>query len=86
MTDEQSRLEYCLYIDESGDHVFKRLEDPSHRFLGLLGVWFRQDEYSAFADSWKKFKRGIFGSEDVVLHREDIVNRARRKGPFSALN
>ncbi len=77
---------YRLYVDESGDHTYNLLDDPSHRYLGLLGVWFRQvDDYVAFADSLESFKRNIFGprpDKPVVLHRSDIVNR---KGPFGLL-
>ena len=80
------RIRYRLYIDESGDHTYKLLDDPSHRYLALLGVWFRQhDHYTAFADDLERFKRDIFGprpDKPVVLHRSDIVNR---KGPFGLL-
>ena len=49
---------YRLYVDESGDHTFNLMEDPAHRYLALLGVWFRQaDEYVAFADDLERFKR-----------------------------
>ncbi|MFH0796420.1 MAG: DUF3800 domain-containing protein [Candidatus Omnitrophota bacterium] len=77
---------YRLYLDESGDHTYKLLEDPSHRYLGLLGVWFKQlDDYLAFADGLERFKRDIFGprpDRPVILHRSDIVNR---KGAFGVL-
>lgn len=77
---------YRLYIDESGDHAFKLLHDPSHRFLGLLGVWFLQTtDYVEFADGLEGLKRNIFGprpDKPVVLHRSDIINR---KGPFGIL-
>ena len=77
---------YRLYIDESGDHTYKLLGDPSHRYLALLGVWFRQhDHYTASADDLERFKRDIFGprpDKPVILHRSDITNR---KGPFGLL-
>jgi hypothetical protein len=77
---------YRLYIDESGDHTYKLLDQTSHRYLALLGVWFRQaDDYIAFADDLDRFKREIFGprpDRPVVLHRSDIINR---KGPFGVL-
>lgn len=77
---------YRLYIDESGDHTYNLLEDPSHRYLALLGVWFRwADDYVAFADDLERFKRAIFGprpDRPVVLHRSEIINR---KGPFGIL-
>jgi len=74
---------YRLYIDESGDHTYNLLDDPSHRYLALLGVWFRQaDDYLAFADDLEGLKREMFGlcpDNPVILHRSDIVNR---KGAF----
>ena len=66
-------------MDESGDHAYKLLDDTSHRYLALLGVWFEQaDDYVTFADDLEHFKRGIFGprpDKPVVLHRSDIINR-----------
>lgn len=78
---------YRLYVDESGDHSFNLLDNPAHRYLGLLGVWFRiADEYVTFADELEAFKRQFFGARPdnpVVLHRSDIINR---KGPFGILS
>lgn len=77
---------YRLYIDESGDHTFNLLEDPSRRYLCLLGVWFKlRGEYERFAEDLEKFKKTIFGfrpDKPVVLHRSEIVNR---KGAFGRL-
>lgn len=77
---------YRLYIDESGDHAYNLLDQASHRYLALLGVWFRQlDDYVAFAEDLERFKRDIFGprpDKPVILHRSDIINR---KGPFGLL-
>lgn len=79
-------VRYRLYIDESGDHTFNLLDDPAHRYLCLLGVWFKQDaEYPEFADRLERFKREIFGprpDKPIILHRSDIINR---KGPFGRL-
>jgi len=74
--EERSRL----YIDESGDHVFRHLDDPSHRYLCVLGSWFRGRDYGEFHSALQAFKqRHIPHSPDdpVVLHREDIVGRHR---------
>jgi len=77
---------YRLYIDESGDHTYNLLDQVSHRYLALMGVWFRQaDDYVQFADGLEAFKREIFGprpDRPVVLHRSDIINR---RGPFGRL-
>ena len=77
---------YRLYVDESGDHTYNLLDDPAHRYLALLGVWFRQsDHYAAFADDLERFKREMFGHRPdapVVMHRSDIINR---RGAFGLL-
>jgi len=77
---------YRLYIDESGDHAYNLLDELPHRYLALLGVWFRQeDDYINFADNLERFKRDIFGprpDKPVILHRSEIINR---KGPFGIL-
>lgn len=76
---------YRLYIDESGDHNYNLLQEPSHRYLALLGAWFRSDHYVTFADDLERFKRDIFGprpDKPVILHRSDIINR---KGAFGVL-
>jgi len=75
---------YRLYIDESGDHTFNLLDEPEHRFLALLGVWFEQSlDYVTFADALEALKRDIFGprpDKPVVLHRSDIINRKKAFG------
>jgi hypothetical protein len=80
------KTRYRLYIDESGDHTYKLLNDTSHRYLALLGVWFQQDKhYVEFADCLERLKRIIFGpspDKPIVLHRSKIINR---KGVFGQL-
>lgn len=74
---------YRLYIDESGDHAYKLLDDPSHRYLALLGVWFEQRvDYIDYENTMSAFKQSVFGHAEVHLHRSDIINR---KGPFGRL-
>jgi len=74
-----SRPRYRLYIDESGDHTYQKVEEFPHRYLALLGVWFQQgDDYNAFASDLERFKLSLFGQRPdnpVVLHRSDIINR-----------
>ena len=73
---------YRLYIDESGDHVYEHLADERHRYLCLLGCWFRGDSYEQFhanLEAFKKLHVPHSPDEPVILHREDIVNR---RGPF----
>jgi len=77
---------YRLYIDESGDHTYKRLTEVSQRYLALLGIWCRQrDEYVALHDGLERLRREVFGprpDDPVILHREDIINK---RGDFYVL-
>ncbi|NLD98021.1 MAG: DUF3800 domain-containing protein [Synergistaceae bacterium] len=71
---------YRLYVDESGDHVFKHLSDPAHRFLCLLGCWFRGGDYQRFHEGLVGLKQKHIPhnpDEPVVLHREEIINCRR---------
>jgi hypothetical protein len=83
---ESREPSFRLYIDESGHHSYKHLDDPAKRYLALLGVWFkRSDDYVEFADDLDSFKKEFFGprpDEPVILHRGDIINK---RGPFQIL-
>ncbi|MCX7012175.1 MAG: hypothetical protein NTW86_06360 [Candidatus Sumerlaeota bacterium] len=76
---------FRLYLDESGDHVFQHLDLVGHRYLCLLGCWFRNSEYLAFHEALVTFKKAHVPhhpDDPPVLHREDIMNR---RGSFKHL-
>lgn len=71
---------YRLYLDESGDHVFRETTETAHRFLCLLGCWFQNPAYVQFHEALERFKENHFHhhpDNPVILHREDIVNARR---------
>jgi hypothetical protein len=71
---------FRLYLDESGDHVFRATEEIAHRFLGLLGCWFQNVAYLQFHEEMEAFKKRFFHhhpDNPVILHREDIINRRK---------
>jgi hypothetical protein len=71
---------FRLYIDESGDHVYQETSEIAHRFLCLLGCWFRNPDYVEFHRSFENLKTKHFHhhpDDPVVLHREDIINKRR---------
>ena len=71
---------YRLYIDESGDHVFNRLEDLNHRYLCLLGCWLKGSDLRTLHVELEAFKQELLPhnpDDPVILHREDIVNRRK---------
>lgn len=68
---------FRLYVDESGDHVYKQTEINSHRYLCLLGCWFKNPDYLEFHNDLENFKRHYFHhhpDNPVILHREDMIN------------
>lgn len=76
---------YRLYLDESGDHVFREVMEPAHRFLCLMGCWFQNPDYLKFHESLEALKSRLLPhhpDDPVVLHREDMLN-ARKE--FKAL-
>jgi len=78
---------YRLYIDESGDHTYYKLEDPAKRYLGLTGIFIETEYYrTTFQPEMERFKQGHFPhnpDEPVILHLEEIINRI---GPFWRLS
>lgn len=76
---------YRLYIDESGDHVYRKTTEISHRYLCLLGCWFKNTDYLEFHNQIEKFKQAHFPhhpDNPVILHREDMINA---RGVFKSL-
>jgi hypothetical protein len=71
---------YRLYLDESGDHVYRQTTETAHRFLCLLGCWFQNPAYISFHQALESFKERFFHphpDNPVILHREDIINRRK---------
>lgn len=71
---------YRLYLDESGDHVFRETTEVAHRYLCLLGCWFRNPEYMKFNEALEALKLKYLPhhpDDPVVLHREDMINARR---------
>ena len=68
---------YRLYLDESGDHVFRETNEIAHRYLCLLGCWFRNPDYMKFHEALESLKTRHLPhhpDDPVVLHRDDMIN------------
>ena len=68
---------YRAYLDESGDHVFRETDELPHRYLRLLGCWFRNPEYLKFHEAIEALKTKYLPhhpDDPVILHREDMIN------------
>jgi len=71
---------YRLYIDESGDHVYRQTQELSHRFLALMGCWFCNPDYLRFHEALETLKSDHLPhhpDDPVTLHREDMINARR---------
>lgn len=51
-------MRFLLYVDESGDHTYDKLDDISHRDLGLTGIVieteFYRDEFHSQLEDLKQ--------------------------------
>jgi len=68
---------FRLYMDESGDHVYRETTETAHRFLCLLGCWFQNPDYLHFHETLESFKEHHLHhhpDNPVILHREDMIN------------
>lgn len=71
-------MRFRLYVDESGDHTYKNLEDVNRRYLGLTGVAVESEYYrSELQPKLETLKQAHFPhspDDPVILHREDLCN------------
>ena len=77
---------YRLYIDESGDHTYTSLHDPTRKYLGLTGTIFKKNDIPIFVQQLEDLKKKHFPydpDEPFVFSRKAIMHR---KGVFGRLN
>lgn len=76
-------MDYCVFIDESGDHNLQGGGDPAYPIFVLVAVLFQQREYVQKAiPTFTEFKLRHFHHEYVILHERDI---RKDLGLFSVL-
>ena len=78
---------YRLYVDESGDHTYKNLDDVNRRYLGLTGIAIESNYYRLeFQPKLEALKQVHFPhnpDEPLILHREELCNH---RYPFGVLD
>lgn len=78
--------EYRLYIDESGDHTYRNLEQLDRRYLGLTGVLMNQGLYNpGVPEGLEELKRKFFTYDPdrpPILVRRQLINK---RGAFGVL-
>lgn len=75
---------YRVFIDEVGHHNLNSADDPNERYLGLMGI-IASIEYAdtAMTAMLDSVKNDVFGTQSVVLHRREIINK--KPAPFDRL-
>jgi len=78
---------HTIYVDESGDHLYKNLDEISCRYLTMLGCIFNaKQDYFDMNDRMLEIKQKFWPSQHpdrpVIFHREDIL---RKRPPFHIL-
>ena len=75
---------YRLFIDEFGHDNLNTRNDPKEQFLSLTGVVLDLDgAHPRLTEQMNSVKIAAFGSNAVVLHRREIINK--KPPPFDAL-
>lgn len=62
---------YCLYLDESGNHGLTEINPQSPIFL-LCGILISEENYKEFRESLNEIKRKFWGDKSVIFHSRDI--------------
>ncbi|MBI2166551.1 MAG: DUF3800 domain-containing protein [Chloroflexi bacterium] len=79
-------MSYRVYIDESGDHSYKGLDDLSRRYLGLTGVVVLKARYNPYIpNSLESLKIRYFNYDSdnpPILTRKSLIER---KSAFGVL-
>lgn len=64
-------MKYYLFIDESGDHGLKTIDESFPVFV-LCGIIFSSDEHNKFVERMYEMKHVFWGTKGVILHSRDI--------------
>lgn len=70
---------YIVYVDESGDHGLKTIDDNYPLFVLAFCVFHKRHYSENVVSSLEKFKFNHFGHDQVVLHENEI---RKEKGAF----
>lgn len=74
--------DYVVYVDESGDHSLKNIDQNFPVFVLAFCIFRKKDYMETIVPSLLAFKFGHFGHDQIILHENDI---RRDRGNFSFL-
>ena len=64
-------MKYYLFLDESGDHGIKRIDENFPIFL-LCGILISEESYSLIREKINKIKIDFWNNTNIILHSRDI--------------
>ena len=64
-------MKYYLFIDESGDHGLKTIDESFPVFV-LCGIVFSETDYLEFKNALIELKSTFWGEKKVIFHSRDI--------------
>ena len=64
-------MKYYLFIDESGDHGLKTIDESFPVFV-LCGIIFSETDYLDFKNKLINLKTTFWGDKKVIFHSRDI--------------
>ncbi len=71
---------YIVYVDESGDHSLKSIDDSYPIFVLAFCIFHKRHYSEAIVPALEKFKFNHFGHDQIVLHENEI---RKEKGVFN---
>ncbi len=77
---EPSFGKYIVYVDESGDHSLKSIDDQYPLFVLAFCVFHKRHYSEVIVPALEKFKFNYFGHDQVILHETEI---RKEKGSFN---
>lgn len=73
---------YIVYVDESGDHGLKTVDEQYPLFVLVFCVFHKNHYSERLVPALQEFKFSYFGHDQVILHENDI---RKEKGVFNIL-
>lgn len=77
---ENQFSKYIVYVDESGDHSLKSIDDNYPVFVLAFCVFHKRHYSEQVVPALEKFKFNYFGHDQVILHEHEI---RKEKGIFN---
>lgn len=78
-TDRDTKNEFIVYVDESGDHSLAKVDDSYPVFVLAFCVFYQDNYISNVISAIERLKFEKFGHDVVILHEREI---RKETGPF----